>query len=185
MRGDEQMVRLFSYYRDAELRGAGLLFKLLNRIDDPESQVKLSFHLADETRHAALWTKRITELGAKPEAIEDGYQRRIGRILGIPRTLIDLLALTVVVERRAQARYEAHAQRTDVDPATLEVLTEVTKDEKWHISWIEKKMYELAGPHADRARARLEEYGAIERQVAADLETLERETFGFSFVDRC
>jgi bacterioferritin (cytochrome b1) len=184
MRGDERLVRLFSYYRDAELRGAGLLFKLMGRIEDPDSQVKLSFHLADETRHASLWTKRITELGAMPAPIADGYQTRIGRALGIPKTVIDLLALTVVVERRAQSRYEAHGQRPDVDSATRQLLAEVTKDEKWHLSWIEKKMYELAGPAAEHARARLEEYGAIERRVVEDLEAMEREAFGFSFADR-
>jgi bacterioferritin (cytochrome b1) len=181
---DERMVRLFSYYRDAELRGAGLLFKLIGRMEDPDSQVKLSFHLADETRHASLWTKRITELGAQPVAVDDGYQVRIGRALGIPKTLVDLLALTVIVERRAAARYEAHSRRPDIDPETRQVLEEVTRDEKWHLSWIEKKMYELAGDGGtERARARLEEYAAIERQVVEELEAKEREAFGFSFAD--
>lgn len=183
MQADERLVRLFSYYRDAELRGAGLLFKLIGRMDDPDAQVKLSFHLADETRHASLWTKRITELGAVPMAVDDGYQTRIGRALGIPKTVIDLLALTVVVERRAQARYEAHGKRPDIDDATREVLLEVTRDEKWHLSWIEKKMYEIAGPEAEKARLRLEEYGTIEARVADELEAIERETFGFSFAE--
>jgi bacterioferritin (cytochrome b1) len=184
MHADERMVRLFSYYRDAEIRGAGLLFKLLGRMsDDPDSQVKLSHHLADETRHASLWTKRITQLGAMPVPVEDGYQTRIGRALGIPKTLIDLLALTVVVERRAQTRYEAHGRWPDVDPATREMLVEVTQDEKWHLSWIEKKMYEIAGPEAEKARARLEEYGRLEARVVDELQAMEKEAFGFSFAD--
>ena len=52
-------VRLYSYYRDAELRGSNLLYRLLRILPDPESQTLLSEHLADETRHAWLWTERI------------------------------------------------------------------------------------------------------------------------------
>ena len=99
---DPRMIRLYSYYRDAELRGATLLLKLTMRVEDTESQIKLSRHLADETRHAWLWTKRITDLGHEPIQVDDGYQTRIGRAVGIPRSLIDLFALTVVVEERAQ-----------------------------------------------------------------------------------
>ena len=140
---DTRMIHLYSYYRDAELRGATLLLKLTLRVEDTESQVKLSRHLADETRHAWLWTKRITDLGYEPVPIDDGYQTRIGKAVGIPRSLIDLFALTVVVEERAQRRYIEHAQRSDADPETLEILHEVTKDEKWHIGWIKDELKEM------------------------------------------
>jgi hypothetical protein len=67
-----------------------------------------------------------------------------------------------------------------VDPETLEVLREVTKDEKWHISWIKGKLYELADAEGDRARAdaALEKYREIDRQVYGALLEKERETFG-------
>ena len=67
MAGEARLVTLFSYYRDAELRGATLLLKLLQRMDDTDAQVKLTKHLEDEVRHAWLWTKRITDLGGMPE----------------------------------------------------------------------------------------------------------------------
>ena len=182
---DPRMIHLFSYYRDAELRGASLLLKLIMRVDDPESQIKLSRHLADETRHAWLWTKHIADLGCTPVSIDDGYQRRIGKSVGIPKTLLDLFALTVVVEERAQDRYLKHAQRPDVDPQTLRILHEVTRDEQWHIGWIKAKLAELAaaGGGPDKALASLERYRAIDRAVFADLEAKEREAFGFSFSD--
>ena len=182
---DSRLVTLFSYYRDAELRGATLLMKLLQRMDDdPDAQVKLTKHLEDEVRHAWLWTKRITDLGGVPEKVDDGYQRRIGLEVGIPRTLEQLLALTIVVEERAQARYLAHAQAAEVDVETLTVLHEVTKDEKWHLSWIEHKLYALAGPDGEsRVRALLARYRDVDRRVFAELELKERETFGFSVAD--
>ena len=74
----ERQVVIFSFYRDAELRGANLLFKLLNHLKDADAQVKMAKHLSDETRHAWLWTKRIADLGGTPILIEDGYQRRLG-----------------------------------------------------------------------------------------------------------
>lgn len=176
---DARLVTLFSYYRDAELRGATLLLKLLQRMDDPDSQVKLTKHLEDEVRHAWLWTKRITDLGGVPERVDDGYQRRIGLEVGIPRTLEQLLALTIVVEERAEARYLAHAASPGVDPETLGVLHEVTKDEKWHLSWIEHKLDEIAGAEgAARVAALLARYREVDQRVFAELEQKERDTFG-------
>jgi len=183
-RGDARLVTLFSYYRDAELRGATLLLKLLQRMDDPDAQVKLTKHLEDEVRHAWLWTKRITDLGGVPEKVDDGYQRRIGLEVGIPRTLEQLLALTIVVEERALSRYLTHGAASEVDADTRLVLHEVTKDEKWHLSWIEHKLRELAGPDgAARVDEMLTRYREVDRRVFADLESKERETFGFSLAD--
>src|SRR5271170_649023 len=135
MSAAEKQILIFSFYRDAELRGARLLFNLLGHLKDGDSQLKMSKHLADETRHAWLWTKRIADLGATPIEIEDGYQRRLGLKTGVPRTIIDLLALTVVVEERAQRRYMAHAALPDVYQETRVVLKAVTEDENWHLSW--------------------------------------------------
>ena len=184
MAGEARLITLFSYYRDAELRGATLLLKLLQRMEDADAQVKLTKHLEDEVRHAWLWTKRITDLGGVPEKVDDGYQRRIGHEVGIPRTLEQLLALTIVVEERALARYLEHAAVAEVDPETRHVLHEVTKDEKWHLSWIEHKLYELAGPDGEaRVRELLARYRDVDRRVFAELESKERATFGFSVAD--
>jgi bacterioferritin (cytochrome b1) len=181
---EARLVTLFSYYRDAELRGATLLLKLLQRMDDADAQVKLTKHLEEEVHHAWLWTKRITDLGGVPEQIDDGYQRRIGHEVGIPRTLEQLLALTIVVEERALTRYFTHLATAEVDDETRTVLHEVTKDEKWHLSWIEHKLRELAGPDGDvRVSALLTRYRDVDRRVFADLERKERETFGFSLAD--
>ncbi len=183
MAADPRMILLMSYYRDAEIRGASLLLRLISHLPDGESQTKLSLHLADETRHAWLWTKRINDLGASPLRVEDGYQSRIG-LKTIPRSVVDILALTVVVEQRSLDRYIEHAARPNIDPETLAVLREVSQDEKWHIAWIKNKMYEIAaaesGPEAgaQRADAAIAKYAEIDRQVYASLLEKERQTFG-------
>jgi bacterioferritin (cytochrome b1) len=174
------MILLMNYYRDAELRGANLLFRLMSHLDDPDSQVKLSLHLADETRHAWLWTKRITDLGGEPAKVGDGYQTRIG-LRVVPRNLIDILALTVVVEERSFQRYTEHSQRTSVDRETRDLLREVTKDEKWHIAWIRAKLEEIAAAEEGgvrRMNEALDRYREIDRQVYGELLEKERATFG-------
>lgn len=170
-------ILIYSYYRDAELRGSNLIYRLLRILPDPESQTLLSEHLADETRHAWLWTERIRELGGAPLPIVDGYQVRIGRRAGVPRSPVELLALTVVVEQRALRRYQEHLKRADVPERTLEVLRSVTKDEGWHIDWVRKKARELAAGAGEPERfdQLLEKYRGIDREVMAEIEDLERQ----------
>jgi bacterioferritin (cytochrome b1) len=167
----ERLILTFSYYRDAELRGARLLFNLIGHMKDGDSQLKMSRHLADETTHAWLWTRRIADLGGCPIPVEDGYQRRMRQLTGIPKTVVDLLALTVAVEERARAQYEAHSARPVVDAETRRVLKAVTEDEVWHLSWIEKKMLEIARQEGCEQRAidSLARYREIDRQVWAEV----------------
>jgi ferritin-like protein len=173
--GADREVVLYSYYRDAELRGSNLIYRLLRILEDPESQKNLSQHLADETRHAWLWTERIKELGRAPVKISDGYQVRIGKRAGLPRNPIDILALTVVVEQRALKRYQEHLKRDGVPERTLEVLRAVSKDEGWHIDWVRKKAREIAERDGtperyDQAIAR---YRAIDKEVWSEMQEME------------
>src|ERR1700687_1735916 len=179
MAADPRTILLLNYYRDAELRGANLLFRLMSHLDDPDSQVKLSLHLADETRHAWLWIKRITDLGGNAAKVADGYQTRIG-LRVVPRNLIDILALTVVVEERSHDRYTSHAERDDVDPETLEIVKEDTKDGKWHIAWIKGNLEEtgVADGGVERMNEPWERYREIDRQVYGELLAKERAAFG-------
>lgn len=178
MSADPRIVLLMNYYRDAELRGANLLFRLMSHLEDADSQTKLALHLADETRHAWLWTKRINDLGGAPAKVADGYQTRIG-LRVVPRNLIDILALTVVVEERSYQRYTEHAQRSDIDAETRALLHEVTKDEKWHIAWIKGKLEEIAAADGgvERMHEALARYREIDRQVYAELLAKERAVF--------
>ena len=178
---DPRMIELMSYYRDAELHGASLLLRLIKMMDDPDAQVKLALHLADETRHAWLWTKRINDMGGTPMKIADGYQKRVG-LRTVPRSVLEILALTVVVEERSFARYIEHMENHNPDPTTLEVLKDVTNDEKWHMSWIRIKLMEMARQEGDESLAEkaLEKYRRIDAEVYGELKAKEIEAFGDS-----
>lgn len=175
------LLELLSYYRDAELHGAALLLRLIRMMpDDGEAQVELTRHVAEETRHAWLWTRRIAELGGAPVPIGSGYQARIGMRV-IPRSVADLLALTVVVEERSFARYEEHAAREDVDVATRKVLQAVAKDEAWHVAWVRRKLDQMTdGDAVLRARTAtaLERFRRIDADVYAELRRYETQAFG-------
>lgn len=177
MSAAEKQILIFSFYRDAELRGARLLFNLLGHIKDSDSQLKLSKHLSDETRHAWLWTRRIADLGGTPMLPADGYQRRIGLRTGVVKSIVEILGMTVVVEERAHSRYTAHAALPNVDSETLETLKAVTEDEAWHLSWIEKKMRDFAREEGCEQKADeiLERYRQIDREVYATLAADEAE----------
>jgi bacterioferritin (cytochrome b1) len=178
-------IAVFSYYRNAEQHGSNLLFRLLRHLDDPDAQIALSQHLADETRHAWLWTERIIRAGAKPLVVCDGYQTRMGRLAGMPRDVIDLLALTVVVEQRALRRYQQHLRRPNLDPDTESVLRAVTKDEAWHIDWIRKLGRTMAAEQGASARfdEAIARYREVDREVVAHLEATEQELAGGATVD--
>jgi rubrerythrin len=173
-------IAVFSYYRNAEQHGANLLFRLLRHLDDQDAQIALSQHLADETRHAWLWTERIVRAGHKPLIVCDGYQTRIGRAAGVPRDVIDLMALTVVVEQRALRRYQHHLRRPDLDPDTEEILRKVTQDEAWHIDWIRQHGRKVAADRGkpERFDEAMTRYRAIDKDVTAHLEAAERDLLG-------
>lgn len=181
----ESLVKLFSYYRDAEIRGAALLMKMMQKERDPEAQVLFSRHVADETRHAWMWTKRIKEENALPVEVPDGYQRRLGKAIGIPGNLVDLFALTVVVEERSAKRYTEHASSPICDDVTRPILTELTRDEKWHVAWMEEWLVKMAKERGkeDSILGTLARYRAIEEGVFAEMKELERSWLGFSFSD--
>jgi rubrerythrin len=181
MPADARVFELLSYYRDAELHGATLLLRLMKMMaDDADAQIKLTRHAAEETRHAWLWTKRIVELGGAPVKVAGGYQTMIGARTR-PRSVADLLALTIVVEARSLARYRDHAARPGVDDATRKVLRAICSDEEWHLEWMREKLEEITrdDPVArQRAHAMSERYRQIEEEVYGTLAARERDAFG-------
>lgn len=169
-------ILLFSYYREAELRGADLILRLINRAENLSLQEKLTKHLADETNHAWLWTDRIRALGGVPARIADGYHRHLRRKTGLPSHLLELLALTCVVEERAQKRYDEHASRPDVDAETLAVLKLMRSDEEDHLAWVKEKLAELEHTEGkDKVAATLERFRQLEEAAFAEMHADEQQ----------
>jgi len=178
MTAHRRTLEVFNYYRDAELRGVELLLRLVALLpDDPEAQMHLTRHIVEETQHAWLWTKHIVERNGRPTTVRRGYQARMGlRIL--PRSLLDLLALSIVVEERSLLRYREHAARPGIDDATQRVLRRVAADEEWHLTWMRAKLVDLVKDDAGAAahvEAVSERYRRVDEEVYLELAAYERE----------
>ena len=165
-------IALLNAYRDAELRGAELVLRLLSRIDDASLQEPLTRHLADEAQHVWLWTERIRALGGQLQHQDDGYYRALRRKAGLPTTALDLLALVSVIAGRLNQRYGAHATRTDADPETLKILREIHTAEAWYVAWLAEQLQQCAQREgADTVAATLNQYRAWEAEAFAERES--------------
>ncbi len=172
---------MLSYYRDAELRGTSLLLRMLPHEADAVARASLTRHIADEARHAWWLTRRIEELGGAPEIIADGYQRRIGRRSGVPRTLLELYAVSLVAEERAQTRYRAHLASGIADSGTAELLDRLTADEVWHLDWVMRRLEGFAALEGrDTVDAAIARFRAVDAAVAAELAAVELEALGYA-----
>ena len=127
---------LLHHYRASEYHGVELLQRLSRQTDDPRWQIELSRQMADETRHALLWSERICELG--------GTLVPSRRVPHVPRrsqpegtTLqLDLFAQLHVAEERLQHRYRVHLSQSAQDHSTTAILQAILADEEWHCDWV-------------------------------------------------
>ena len=130
-------VAVFSYYRNAEQHGANLLFRLLRHLEDPDAQIALSQHLADETRHAWLWTERIVRAGGN--GVEPRIQFAYREVLQRPARGEEVRLLAALYQQhREQYREEKQAAEAllgigewpaakDVEAAELAAWTSVAR----------------------------------------------------------
>jgi 1,2-phenylacetyl-CoA epoxidase catalytic subunit len=153
---------LLNQYRAAEVHGAGAVMRMGRLSDSTQLSTDLSRHLRDEAVHAWLWTRAIEELGGTIAHVNEPYQTRLSFHFGIPRTLNDMLALTLVSEKRGLAQYRQHLDESNLLPPIQRTLRGIIKDEEWHVSYIQDELQRRA--RSDRAVQEL-----IDRAAQADL----------------
>lgn len=158
---DDTIIATLNEYRAAELSGASVIMRLGRMSTSSRMRTNLTAHLRDECNHAWLWTKLINDLEGSVEPVADPYQGRVGVHFGLPRSLGELLALTIVAESRGVATYEEHLETTD-DVRIRRALSAVLKDERWHVEWITEEFDALLVDEPGLA-------DALERARAADL----------------
>lgn len=165
MSQDFDLIALLNQYRGAEIRGAGVILRLGRLANSSELRSNFSRHLRDEGVHAWMWTRTLHDLGGDVMDVDDPYQMRLGSLFGIPRTLNELLALTVVSERRGVATYEEHLSHPGTPPAVQRTLRGILKDERWHVEWIEDELRQ-------RSRDDTSVDDLLARAEAADVEAV-------------
>jgi Mn-containing catalase len=157
---DDPIIATLNEYRAAELSGASVIMRLGRMSSDSRVRTNLTAHLRDECNHAWLWTKLINDLGGMVEQVDDPYQGRLGVHFGLPRSIGELLALTIVAERRGVTTYQEHLDTVD-ELRVRRTIGAVLKDERWHVEWITEWFTALRVDEPALAEA-------LERAEAAD-----------------
>jgi acyl carrier protein len=131
---------ILSYYRESELAGGLIMGRLARETDDDDLRVHLTEHCAEEANHAWLWTQTILKVGGTPKRVAETYQARYYAEIGMPASLLEILTLTQVFERRVIRHFRAHLKWPDVHPAVTETLHRMIEDEVGHISWVKDRL---------------------------------------------
>jgi len=157
----DSLMWLLNQYRAAEVHGAGAIMRMGKLADSSDLRASLSRHLRDEAVHAWLWTRAIEEMGGQIVSVPEPYQQKLAVHYGIPSCLNDLLALTLVSEKRGLAQYVEHLDLPSVPSPIHRTLRGILKDEEWHVRYITEEL-------DSRSRHDRAVLGLIERAEEAD-----------------
>ncbi len=131
---DERWV--LSYYRTSEINGSLFFGRLARTLKPGPIQHDLTKHFADEAQHAWYWTDCLERLGTRPVKLSDAYQDQYLEAAGLPVNLMEILAITLVFERRVINQYAKHMAVPGVRPEVKETIDRIMADERWHVQWV-------------------------------------------------
>ena len=161
---------LLSYYRESELAGSLLMGRLARETDDDDLRVRLTEHCAEEAAHAWAWTETILKVGGVPKRVSETYQSRYYAALGDPSSMLEILALTQIFERRVVRHFRAHLSWPNVHPEVAKTLRRLIEEEAGHIRWVKDRLDAYAAVHGkagvDEMMARFQR---VDEQVYAEL----------------
>jgi len=156
--------RLFAFYRETDLYVSRLLIKLLTLPRSDRFTLRLWRHLADQTRHASLWSEHLQFLGTNnlPLDINALCDKRPS-----PDQLDEpacLLREIVTVEEFLLKSYQTHSALESLDNRTRDLMVKLVEDEKWHLESVRAKLKmvdvpvdELSGDSGSRRFRTVEE----------------------------
>ena len=136
----ENELWLLSYYRESELAGGLLMGRLARETDDDDLRVRLTEHCAEEAGHAWAWTECILRVGGVPKKVSETYQSRYHAAVGNPTTLLEVLALTQIFERRVVRHFRAHMSWPGTHPEIKRTLQQLIEEETGHIRWVKDRL---------------------------------------------
>ena len=166
----ENELWLLSYYRESELAGALLMGRLARQTDDDELRVRLTEHCAEEARHAWAWTETILKVGGAPLRVSETYQSRYHAAVGNPSSLLEVLALTQIFERRVVRHFKAHLSWPGTHPEVARTLQQLIDEEVGHIRWVKDRLDAHAAMYGDAmVKDMLDRFQQIDQQVYSEL----------------
>lgn len=160
---------VLNFYRASELHGGLILGALVRRTREPQLILDLTRHAAEEVMHAQLWTETILAVGGTPRPVRDTYQSRYAAVVGTPLTLLEVLALTQVFERRVYRHFTEHLRRPGTHPAIAATLERMLEEEKGHLTWVKRWLDVQAESRPDLVRETMRRYAAADALVYREL----------------
>jgi len=127
---------VLSYYRTSEINGSLFFGRLARALKPSPIQHDLTKHFADEAQHAWYWTDCLQRLGAPPLKLSDAYQDQYLEAAGLPANLMEIMAITLVFERRVINQYAKHLALPDLRIEVKETIERIMQDERWHVQWV-------------------------------------------------
>ena len=165
----QQEMALLNFYRASELHGGLLLGRCVDRARDPEVALALTRHAAEEVRHAEYWTERMLDLGGRPSPVRATYQARYAAALGAVGSLLDVLALTQIFERRVYRHFLDHLARDGTHERVRSTLQTMIDEEKDHLDWVMRWLDAEAERRPERVTAAMRDYAALDERVYGEL----------------
>jgi bacterioferritin (cytochrome b1) len=160
-------VALLNFYRASELHGGLILGQMVRRTRDPELILNLTRHSAEEVLHAQLWTETIIGIGGRPAPVRESYQMRYAEEVGTPISMLEILALTQVFERRVYRHFTLHLRQPGVDPLVAATLRRMLDEERGHLSWVKKWLDKQALSRGSEVREVMRRYAEVDERVYA------------------
>jgi acyl carrier protein len=144
--------------------------RLARQTDDDELRVRLTEHCAEEARHAWAWTETILKVGGTPLRVSETYQSRYHAAVGNPSSLLEVLALTQIFERRVVRHFKAHLSWPGTHPEVARTLRQLIDEEAGHIRWVKDRLDAHAAMYGDAVvKDMLDRFQQIDQQVYSEL----------------
>lgn len=157
---------ILSFYRTSEINGALFFGRLAKSVPPGAIQHDMTRHFSDESLHAWYWTSCLQKLGSEPLRLDETYQDRYLAAAGLPTNLMEILAITLVFERRVIGQYGLHRKLPDIRPEVRETFDEIMKDEAWHIEWVTAALESMKPEYGeDRVKETLRRFAEADREV--------------------
>jgi hypothetical protein len=163
---------VLSFYRSSEINGSLFFGRLARSLAPGPIQHDMTKHFADESMHAWYWTSCLQKLGAEPLRLDETYQDRYLAAAGLPTNLMEILAITLVFEKRVIGQYALHRTMPDLQEAIRDTIGRIMEDEKWHIAWVSAALEGLKPEFgAERVEATLKRFHEADQEVYASVLT--------------
>jgi hypothetical protein len=157
---------ILSFYRTSEISGALFFGRLAKSLPPGPIQTDLTKHFSDESQHAWLWTRCLQTLNAEPIKLDMAYQDQYISAAGMPANIMEVLALTLIFEKRVIGQYALHRQAKDLNPEVAKTIDFIMEDEKWHIEWVTQALKAMEKEYgADHIDKTMKKFYAADKEV--------------------